>query len=136
MIEQIDHIGIAVQSIESVLPFYTEILKLKLLGIEEVQSQQVKVAFLVVGESKLELLEPLSNKSAIAQFIQKRGEGIHHIAFGVQSIKQRIQYIKQNGIQMIDELPRTGAQGAQIAFIHPKSTYGTLYELCDKGDKI
>ncbi|MGG3755859.1 methylmalonyl-CoA epimerase [Bacillus anthracis] len=133
MIGKIDHIGIAVKSIELVLPFYTDILQLELLGIEEIQSQQVKIAFLVVGESKLELLEPLGNKGPIAQFIQKRGEGIHHVAFGVQAIKERIEYINKNGVQMIDEVPRVGAYGTQIAFIHPKSTYGTLYELCDKG---
>lgn len=132
MIKNIDHIGVAVCSLEEVLPFYTEVLQLELLGVEKVASQQVKVAFLKIGESKLELLEPLSKESAIAKFIEKRGEGIHHIALGVASIEERIQSMKEHGMQMIDEIPRMGAAGAQIAFMHPKSSHGVLYELCEK----
>jgi methylmalonyl-CoA/ethylmalonyl-CoA epimerase len=132
MIQKIDHIGIAVHSLEEALPFYTNVLKLRLLGVEEVASQQVKVAFLELGESKLELLEPLSKESPIAMFIQKRGEGIHHVALGVKSIADRIQEMEQNGIQMIDSSPRIGAAGASIAFMHPKSAHGVLYELCEK----
>ncbi|UOY93911.1 methylmalonyl-CoA epimerase [Ectobacillus sp. JY-23] len=132
MIQRIDHIGIAVQSLEEALPFYTNVLKLRLLGVEEVVSQQVKVAFLELGESKLELLEPLSKESPIATFIHKRGEGIHHVALGVNTIADRIQEMEQNGIQMIDSSPRIGAAGASIAFMHPKSAHGVLYELCEK----
>lgn len=132
MIKNIDHIGIAVRSLEEVLPFYTEVLQLELLGMEEVASQQVKVAFLKLGEGKLELLEPLSKEGPIARFIEKRGEGIHHIALGVASIEERIQDLKDNGVHMIDEIPRVGAAGAQIAFMHPKSSHGVLYELCEK----
>lgn len=135
MANKIDHLGIAVQSIDESLSFYTEVLHLELLGIEEVRSEGVKVAFLKIGESKIELLEPLNPDSTIAKFIAKKGEGIHHVALGVDSIEQRIEEIKENGLQMIHDKPKTGAGGAQIAFIHPKSTKGTLYELCEKPKK-
>ncbi len=132
MIKKVDHIGIAVKSLENTLPFYTNILKLPLLGIEVVDSQKVKVAFLQAGETKLELLEPTTAESSIAKFIEKRGEGIHHVALGVKSIEDRIAEMKEQGIRMIDEQPRLGAGGAQIAFMHPKSTAGVLFELCEK----
>ncbi|MBS4215757.1 methylmalonyl-CoA epimerase [Neobacillus rhizophilus] len=132
MIKKIDHIGIAVKSLEATLPFYTEVLKLPLLKIEEVASQKVKVAFLQAGETKLELLEPTSEESTIASFIEKRGEGIHHVALGVESIEARIAEMKEQGIRMIDEVPRPGAGGADIAFMHPKSASGVLFELCEK----
>jgi methylmalonyl-CoA/ethylmalonyl-CoA epimerase len=132
MIKKVDHIGIAVRSIETTLPFYTEVLKLPLLGIEEVESQKVRVAFLKAGETKLELLEPTTQESTIAQFIEKRGEGMHHIALGVNSIEERIIEMKEKGIRMIDEEPRIGAGGAHIAFMHPKSASGVLVELCEK----
>ncbi len=135
MAKKIDHIGIAVKSLEASLPLYTEHLKLKLLGIEEVESEGVKVAFLKVGESKIELLEPLNNESPIAKFIEKKGEGIHHIALGVDDIKNRVKEIKEKGLRMINDEPKTGAGGAQIAFMHPKSTGGVLYELCEKPQK-
>jgi methylmalonyl-CoA/ethylmalonyl-CoA epimerase len=135
MIKKIDHIGIAVSSIENSLPFYTNILNLQLEGIEEVESENVKVAFITIGESKLELLEPLSPESPIAKFIEKRGEGIHHIALGVSSIEARIQDMKENGIRMLADEPKLGAGGAQIAFMHPKSTGSVLYELCEKPSK-
>jgi methylmalonyl-CoA/ethylmalonyl-CoA epimerase len=132
MIKKVDHIGIAVRSLETTLPFYTEVLKLPLLGIEEVESQMVRVAFLKAGETKLELLEPTTKESTIAQFIEKRGEGMHHIALGVNSIEERIIEMKEKGIRMIDEEPRIGAGGAHIAFMHPKSSTGVLVELCEK----
>lgn len=132
MIKKVDHIGIAVRSLETTLPFYTEVLKLPLLGIEEVESQKVRVAFLKAGETKLELLEPTTEESTIAQFIEKRGEGMHHIALGVNSIEERIIEMKEKGIRMIDEEPRIGAGGAHIAFMHPKSASGVLVELCEK----
>jgi methylmalonyl-CoA/ethylmalonyl-CoA epimerase len=132
MIKKVDHIGIAVRSLEMTLPFYTEVLNLPLLGIEEVKSQKVKVAFLKAGETKLELLEPTSEDSTIAKYIEKRGEGIHHVALGVDSIEERIQEMNEKGITMIDKEPRIGAGGAHIAFMHPKSASGVLVELCEK----
>ncbi|WHY84552.1 methylmalonyl-CoA epimerase [Neobacillus novalis] len=132
MIKKVDHIGIAVKSLEQTLPFYTNVLKLTLLAIEEVDTQKVKVAFLQAGQTKLELLEPTSEESPIAKFIEKRGEGIHHVALGVESIEERIIEMNEKGIRMIDEQPRLGAGGAHIAFMHPKSTSGVLYELCEK----
>ncbi|MEY2192375.1 methylmalonyl-CoA epimerase [Bacillus sp. OV166] len=132
MIKKVDHIGIAVRSLEHSLPFYTDVLNLPLLGIEEVETQLVRVAFLEAGGTKLELLEPTSEESTIAKFIEKRGEGIHHVALGVVSIKERISEMKEKGIRMIDDQPRPGAGGANIAFMHPKSTSGVLFELCEK----
>ena len=132
MIKKVDHIGIAVKSLSNSLPFYTEILQLPLLGIEEVISEQVRIAFLQAGETKLELLEPTKKESPIAKFIEKRGEGIHHLALGVDSIEERIKEIKEKGIRMIDDRPKLGAGGVQVAFIHPKSTGGVLVEICEK----
>lgn len=127
---KIAHIGIAVKSIEETLPFYTEQLGLTLLGMEEVQSEQVKVAFLEIGESRIELLEPLSAESPIAKFMEKRGEGIHHIALDVDNVEQRLERLKENGIPLIHEKPKAGAHNAQIAFLHPKAAKGVLVELC------
>ncbi|MBO8176714.1 MAG: methylmalonyl-CoA epimerase [Bacillus sp. (in: Bacteria)] len=135
MIKKVDHIGIAVSSIEEALPLYTDVLQLRLLRIEEVESEGVKVAFIDGGNVKLELLEPLHEQSAIYTFLQKRGEGIHHIAFGVSSIQERINELKTKGVRMIHDAPKKGAQGADVAFIHPKSTNGVLYELCEKLNK-
>jgi methylmalonyl-CoA/ethylmalonyl-CoA epimerase len=132
LVKKIDHIGIAVHSIEKALPFYTDILNLTLLGIEEVESEKVKIAFLKIGESKLELLEPMSKEGAIANFLEKRGEGIHHIALAVDSIQERIDEIKEKGIRMINDTPKPGAGGAMVAFMHPKSTGGVLFEYCEK----
>jgi methylmalonyl-CoA/ethylmalonyl-CoA epimerase len=132
MVKKVDHIGVAVQSLEKALPFYTEVLKLPLLAIEEVESEKVKVAFLQVGDTKIELLEPTSNESPIAKFIEKRGEGIHHIALGVESIQERMNEIKSKGLRMIQDEPKIGAGGSKVAFVHPKSTFGVLYELCEK----
>jgi methylmalonyl-CoA/ethylmalonyl-CoA epimerase len=132
MIKKVDHIGIAVRSLENTLPFYTDVLNLPLLGIEEVDTQMVRVAFLQAGGTKLELLEPTSEESPIAKFIEKRGEGIHHVALSVDSIEDRIIEMKEKGIRMIDDQPRPGAGGASIAFMHPKSASGVLYELCEK----
>jgi methylmalonyl-CoA/ethylmalonyl-CoA epimerase len=132
MIKKVDHIGIAVRSLENTLPFYTDVLNLPLLGIEEVDTQRVRVAFLQAGGIKLELLEPTSEESPIAKFIEKRGEGIHHVALGVDSIEDRIIEMREKGIRMIDDQPRLGAGGANIAFMHPKSASGVLFELCEK----
>lgn len=132
MIKKVDHIGIAVKSLDQALPFYTEELKLPLLGIEEVESEKVKVAFLEAGETHIELLEPTSPESAIAKYIEKRGEGIHHIALGVESIQERLNELKDKGIRLIQEEAKVGAGGSKVAFLHPKSASGVLYELCEK----
>lgn len=128
----VDHIGVAVKSIENALPFYADVLKLNCLAIEEVPSEQVKVAFLDAKNVKIELLESTNPNSAISKFIEKRGEGIHHIAFNVASIEERIKEIKSQGVQMINDAPKQGAGGALVAFLHPKSSHGVLYELCQK----
>ncbi|AMM93781.1 methylmalonyl-CoA epimerase [Peribacillus simplex] len=132
MIKNIDHIGIAVKSLDETLPLYTETLNLELEGIETVESQGVKVAFILAGNTRLELLEALSPSSPIAKFIDKRGEGIHHVALGVDRIEDRIKEIKESGLRMIDDSSRKGAHKADVAFVHPKSTAGVLFELCER----
>lgn len=127
-----DHIGIAVKSLDESLPYYLDTLQLKLEGIEEVDTEHVKVAFINAGNVKLELLEPTSPASSIQAFLDKRGQGIHHIALGVNDIQERIDEMKRKGIQMIHDTAKPGAGGASIAFMHPKSTGGVLYELCEK----
>ena len=127
--KKIAHIGIAVYNIEASIPFYTELLGLTLEKTEKVESEQVKVAFIKIGESRIELLEPLSEQSAIHSFLEKKGEGIHHIALEVDQIDQRLIDLKQNGIRLINEQSKQGADNAQIAFLHPKSTNGVLFEL-------
>ena len=131
-LNKIEHIGIAVESIEESLKYYENVLGLKCYAIEEVKDQKVKTAFLKIGETKLELLEATSNDSPIAKFIEKRGEGVHHIAFDTDDIKQTLNEIKTKGIRLIDETPRKGAEGLEIAFLHPKSTGGVLTEICKK----
>jgi methylmalonyl-CoA mutase C-terminal domain/subunit len=128
--KKIAHIGVAVHSIDEALPFYQKQIGLQLEGIETVESEQVRVAFLKIGETKIELLESMSADGPIATFIEKKGAGIHHIAFEVDDITARIDQLKQSGVQLIHEQPKEGAHGAQIAFIHPKATGGALLELC------
>jgi methylmalonyl-CoA/ethylmalonyl-CoA epimerase len=130
MLSKINHIGIAVSSIQEALPFYRDTLGMTLSGTEEVASQLVKVAFLVIGESKIELLEPTSPESPVAKFLEKNGPGVHHVAYGVADIEKAIAALTKAGTRMIDQVPRTGAHGARIAFIHPKSSGGVLTELC------
>lgn len=132
ILTMIDHIGIAVKNLDDTIPYYTDILGLKLLHIEEVESEAVRVAFIDAGNVKIELLEPMSIESAIHSFIEKKGEGIHHIAFGVVGIESRMNELRTKGIRILNEQPKVGAGGAQVAFLHPKSSYGVLYELCDK----
>lgn len=129
MIKRISHIGIAVADLEAGIAFY-EKLGLKLESIEEVPSQKVKVAFFPCGDTRIELLAPMSEDSPIAKFIEKKGEGIQHIAFGVDDLPAELQKAEESGIQLIDKEPRPGAHGADIAFLHPKSTSGVLIELC------
>jgi len=131
MLTKINHIGVAVSSIEEALPFYRDSLGMTFSGTEEVPSQLVKVAFLSVGESKIELLEPTSPESPVAKFLEKNGPGVHHLAYGVEDIEAAIAKLVSQGTRMIDAVPRNGAHGARIAFIHPKSSGGVLTELCE-----
>lgn len=130
MVHKIDHIGVAVRSIEEALPFYTEVMGLKLIGIEEVPDQKLRVAFLSVGESKVELLESTDPESTICKFVETKGPGIHHLAFGVHDVARALEEAKAKGVRVIDDHPRTGAGGSTIAFLHPKSAGGVLVELC------
>lgn len=131
----VDHIGIAVKCIDKSSQYYIETLGLKLLAIEEVVSQNVRVAFIDAGNIKIELLEPLSEEGPIANFLKKRGEGVHHIAFGVTDIRTRMAELEEKGVQLLQDEPKPGAGGAEVAFLHPKSSYGVLYELCEKSNK-
>ena len=133
MLTKINHIGIAVKSLDETLTFYRDNLGMAFAGIEEVAEQKVRVAMLQIGESKIELLEPTSEDSPVASFIEKNGAGIHHIAYEVADIEAAIAKLLAGGARMIDEKPRHGAHGARIAFIHPKSSNGVLTELCQAG---
>lgn len=132
MIEKIDHIGIAVKSVKETSELLNNILGLKVVGEEIVEEQKVKVAFLPLGDSELELLESTSPDGPIARFIEKKGEGIQHIAFKVDNIEEILEKLKKEGVRLIDEKPRYGAGGAKIAFLHPKDTNGILVELCER----
>ena len=133
MLKKIDHIGIAVASLDETVPFYRDQLGMAFKGIEEVAEQRVKVVFLQIGESKIELLEPTSDESPVARFLEKNGPGIHHIAYQVEDIEAAIRKLETEGARMIDRVPRTGAHSARIAFVHPKSSCGVLTELCQPG---
>ena len=132
MIKKIDHIGIAVNNLEESLSFYEDALGLKVENIEEVPDQKVKVGFLDIGGVHFELLESTSPDGPVAKFIEKRGEGIHHIAILVDNIEESIGSMKDKGVKLIDESPRKGAGGSKMAFVHPKSTHGILLELYEK----
>lgn len=132
MISKIDHIGIAVSNIDKAKILYEEIFGLEVSGIEVVEEQKVKVAFIPTGNSKIELLESTDSEGPIAKFIEKRGEGIQHIALRVNNITKVLEELKSKGIRIIDEKPRYGAGGAKIAFLHPKDTNGVLIELCER----
>ncbi|MDR1984768.1 MAG: methylmalonyl-CoA epimerase [Prevotellaceae bacterium] len=134
-ISNIEHLGIAVKSLEQAISYYEEILGLKCYAIEEVADQKVKTAFFKVGQTKIELLEPTSPESTIAKFIEKRGEGVHHIAFAVDNVQKSLDEMAEKGVQLIDKAPRGGAEGLEIAFLHPKSTIGVLTELCQSPEK-
>lgn len=132
-ISHIEHLGIAVKSLDEAIPYYENILRMKCYSIEEVADQKVKTAFFKVGQTKLELLEPTSEESPIAKFIEKRGEGIHHLAFAVEDgVANALAEMEGKGVRLIDKAPRKGAEGLNIAFIHPKSTHGVLTEFCEK----
>ena len=127
----IEHIGIAVNSLDESIPYYENILGLKCYSVEEVPEQKVKTAFFKVGQTKIELLEPTADDSPIAKFIAKKGQGIHHLAFAVNNLEEQLLSVEQKGVQLIDKTPRKGAEGLDIAFLHPKSTFGVLTELCE-----
>ena len=132
MVTKLDHIGIAVSNLEESLKLYTETLGLKLLETEVVEEQKVKVAFLPLGDTEIELLESTEPDGPVAKFIESRSQGVQHLAFKVENIEKALEELKAKGIRLIDEKPRKGAGGAKIAFLHPKSTNGVLVEICQR----
>ncbi len=128
----IEHIGIAVKSIEESIPYYENILGLKCYAIEEVKEQKVKTAFFLIGQTKIELLESTDPEGPIGKFIDKNGEGIHHIAFAMEDVAIALKEAEERGIRLVDKIPRNGAEGLRIGFLHPKSTHGVLTEFCGK----
>jgi len=134
-LKNIDHIGIAVTNMQESLSFWETSLGIEPHGIQEVPDQKLRTAFLPIGETEIELLESSSAESSIAKFIEKHGEGLHHIAIRVDDIETALAELKAKGIQLIDETPRNGAGGARIAFVHPKATHGVLLELCERKQK-
>ncbi len=131
-VKNIDHIGIAVKSIEQAGKFYTDILGLKIEDVENVADQKVNVAFLPITDSEVELLESTEPDGPVARHIKSRGEGVQHIAFRVENIEKTLEELKAKGVRLIDQEPRKGAGGAKIAFIHPKETNGVLVEVCER----
>lgn len=132
MVKKVDHIGIAVKNLEETLKFYQDVMGMDLAGTEVVEEQHVKVAFLPIGDTEIELLESTDPEGPIARYIDKKGEGVQHIAYKVEDIEVAIAEMKAKGVRMIDEKPRYGAGGAKIAFCHPKSTNGVLVELTQR----
>lgn len=131
-VSKIEHIGIAVESLESAIPYYETLLGSQCYAIEEVVDQKVKTAFFLVGETKIELLESMDSSGPIGKFIEKKGPGIHHIAFAVDQVDEALAEAEKSGIQLVDKIGRKGAEGLNIGFLHPKSTFGVLTELCSK----
>jgi methylmalonyl-CoA/ethylmalonyl-CoA epimerase len=132
--KKINHIGIAVKSIEASIPFYRDVLGMTFEGSEEVAEQKVRVAFLAVGESRIELLEPTSPDSPVSKFLEKNGEGTHHVAYEVEDLEGALAELAAAEVKLIDQVPRCGAHGTRIAFLHPKATGGVLTELCQAGE--
>ncbi|MDO9512264.1 MAG: methylmalonyl-CoA epimerase [Bacteroidales bacterium] len=130
-ISHIEHIGIAVKNLELAIPYYENILGLKCYAVEEVVEQKVKTAFFKVGQTKIELLESTDPEGPIGKFIEKKGEGVHHIAYAVDQLEDALSEAESKGVQLIDKTPRKGAEGLHIAFLHPKSTAGVLTEFCE-----
>jgi len=131
----IEHIGIAVNSIDEAKSYFEDVLGLECYAVEEVKDQKVKTAFFKIGDTKIELLEPMDNDSPVAKFIAKRGQGIHHIAFATDDVDSALKEADEKGIKLIDKKARKGAEGLQIGFLHPKFTFGTLTEFCSKSEK-
>lgn len=134
MIIGLDHVGIAVNRMDDVLPIYQQLLGLKLEKLKDAEQHKIKAAFLAVGETSIELIESLDKESPVSKFLEKQGQGIHHIAFRVNNIEKMLEQLKAKGIVLIDEKPRTGIEGGKIAFLHPKSTGNVLIELCERTD--
>jgi methylmalonyl-CoA/ethylmalonyl-CoA epimerase len=135
-LSHIEHIGIAVKSLDTAIPYFEKVLGLKCYAVEEVKDQKVKTAFFKIGETKIELLESTDPEGAVGKFIENRGEGVHHIAFAVEDgVQNSLNELETKGIRLIDKAPRNGAEGLKIAFLHPKSTFGVLTELCEDPSK-
>jgi methylmalonyl-CoA/ethylmalonyl-CoA epimerase len=134
-ITHIEHIGIAVKDLNEAIPFYENVLGLKCYNIEEVKDQKVKTAFFKVGQTKIELLESTDPEGPIGKFLEKKGEGVHHIAYAVDQIEDQLKDAEEKGVNLIDKAPRKGAEGLDIAFLHPKSTFGVLTEFCENKNK-
>ena len=128
----IEHIGIAVNSLKESLPFWENLLGTKCYAIEEVKDQKVRTAFLIIGQTKIELLESTDPEGPIGKFLEKKGEGVHHIAFAVENATDALQEAEEKGVALIDKVSRKGAEGMNIGFLHPKSTHGVLMEFCNK----
>jgi methylmalonyl-CoA/ethylmalonyl-CoA epimerase len=126
----IEHIGIAVSSLEEAIPYYEKVLGLECYAIEEVADQKVKTAFFKVGDTKIELLESTDPEGPIGKFIEKKGPGVHHLAFAMDHVAEALNHAADHGVRLIDEVPRKGAEGLKIGFLHPKSTLGVLTEFC------
>jgi len=131
-LSHIEHIGIAVKNLDEAIPYYENILGLKCYSVEEVKDQKVKTAFFKIGQTKLELLESTDPEGPVGKFIEKKGEGVHHIAFATNGVQEALNEVEEKGIRLIDKAPRKGAEGLNIGFLHPKSTFGVLTELCEK----
>jgi methylmalonyl-CoA/ethylmalonyl-CoA epimerase len=131
-ISHIEHIGIAVTSLEEAIPYYENTLGLKCYAVEEVADQKVKTAFFMVGQTKIELLESTDSEGPIGKFIEKKGPGVHHLAFAVDNVDEALADVSAKGVQLIDKAGRKGAEGLNIGFLHPKSTLGVLTEFCSK----
>lgn len=131
-LSHIEHIGIAVKSLDEAIPYYENILGLKCYAVEEVKDQKVKTAFFKIGQTKLELLESTDPEGPVGKFIEKKGEGVHHIAFATNDLENTLKEVEEKGIRLIDKVPRKGAEGLNIGFLHPKSTFGVLTELCEQ----
>jgi methylmalonyl-CoA/ethylmalonyl-CoA epimerase len=131
-ISHIEHIGIAVTSLEEAIPFYENTLGLKCYAVEEVTDQKVKTAFFMVGQTKIELLESTDPEGPIGKFLEKKGPGIHHLAFAVDDVNKSLEELNEKGVQLIDKAARKGAEGLNIGFLHPKATLGVLTEICGK----
>jgi methylmalonyl-CoA/ethylmalonyl-CoA epimerase len=128
----IEHIGIAVNNLEESIKYYENVLGLKCYAIEEVADQKVKTAFFQVGGTKIELLESTDPEGPIGKFVEKKGAGVHHIAFAVENVGEALKTVEERGVTLIDKTPRKGAESLNIGFLHPKSTYGVLTEFCSK----
>lgn len=126
----IEHIGIAVEKLDEAIRYYEDVLGLKCYAIEEVADQKVRTAFFKVGDTKIELLESTDPEGPVGKFIEKKGQGIHHIAFAVPDVEQALKNAENKGVKLIDEKPRKGAEGLNIGFLHPKFTFGVLTEFC------